>query len=132
MNRKIFILVIGIFILTSCKRNSETEYSFEDIQINTSDYYLTLPIGIKKNEVDNYTEGFYQHFVYSDNSYVIILRGGNAGLELPKSDNPKIHSRKENIDGIRMIYGNVKSERKAEFDKAFDLMKENGIKKKPS
>jgi hypothetical protein len=29
-----------------------------------------------------------------------------------------------------MIYGNVKTERKAEFDKAFDIMKENGLKKK--
>lgn len=130
MNRKIFILIIGILILTSCKQNSGIEYSFEDVQVNKSDYYLTLPTGIIKNQVDSYEEGFYQHFVYSDNSYVIILRGGNAELELPKSNNPKIHSRYESIDRIRMVYGNVKSERKAEFDKAFDLMKENGIKKK--
>jgi hypothetical protein len=130
MNRKIFILIIGILILTSCKQNSGIEYSFEDVQVNKSDYYLTLPPAIIKNQVDSYEEGFYQHFVYSDNSYVIILRGGNAELELPKSNNPKIHSRYESIDRIRMVYGNVKSERKAEFDKAFDLMKENGIKKK--
>jgi hypothetical protein len=130
MNRKIFILIFGILILSNCKQKSGIEYSFADVQINKSDYYLTLPIGIKKNEVDNYTEGFYQHFIYSDNSYVIILRGGNATLELPENENSETHSRKESIDGIRMVYGNVKAERKAEFDKALDLMKENGIKKK--
>ncbi|WP_407556299.1 hypothetical protein [Winogradskyella sp. 4-2091] len=95
-----------------------------------SDYYLTLPIGIEKNQVESYEEGFYQDFVYSDNSYVIILRGGNAGLELPKNENSETHSRKEYIDGTEMVYGNVKTERKAEFDKAFDIMKENGLKKK--
>ena len=130
MNRKYIILVIGFLILSSCKQKNETEYSFEDVQVNTTDYYLTLPKGIVENKVTNYTEGFYQHFIFSDNSYVIILRGGNAELELPKSDDSEIHSRAESIDGIRMIYANVKTERKAEFDKAFDLMKENGIKKK--
>ena len=130
MNRKIFILIFGILILSNCKKKSGIEYSFADVQINTSDYYLTLPTGITKNKTDSYEEGFYQHFVYSDNSYVTILRGGNAELELPKSDNAEIHSRYESIDRIRIVYGNVKPERKAEFDKAFDLMKENGIKKK--
>ena len=130
MNRKIFILIFGILILSNCKQKSGIEYSFADFQINKSDLYLTLPIGIKKNEVDSYTEGFYQHFIYSDNSYVIILRGGNATLELPENENSETHSRKESIDGIRIVYGNVITERKAEFDKAFDLMKEHGIKKK--
>ena len=130
MKRKIFILIIGILILSSCKQKSGIEYSFEDVQINTSDYYLTLPAGIIKNKVDSYEEGFYQHFVYPDNSYVIILRGGNAELELPKNENSGIHSRRQYIDRIIMVYGNVKTERKTEFDKAFDMMKENGLKKK--
>ena len=130
MNGNIFIIIFGILILSNCKQKSGIEYSFVDVQINKSDYYLTLPKDIKENKVTSYTEGFYQHFIFSDNSYVIILRGGNAELELPKSDNPEIYSRYENIDRIRMVYGNVKTERKAEFDKAFDLMKKNGIKKK--
>ena len=130
MNRKYFILIIGFLILSSCKQKNETEYSFENVQINTTDYYLTLPKGIIENKITNYTEGFYQHFIFSDNSYVIILRGGNAELELPQSDNSQIYSWEQSVDRIRMVYGNVKSERKAEFDKAFDLMKENGIKKK--
>jgi hypothetical protein len=58
------------------------------------------------------------------------LRGGNATLELPENKNAETHSREQSVDGIQMVYGNVKTERKAEFDKAFDLMKENGIKKK--
>ena len=130
MNKKNLILLFGILILFSCKQKNGIEYSFAEVQINKSDYYLTLPTGIKKNKVDNYTEGFYQHFVYSDSSYVIILRGGNAGLELPKSDNSEIHARKESIDGLKMVYGNVRTNRKEEFDKAFDLMKEKGLKKK--
>ena len=129
MNIKNLILIFGILILSNCKQKRGIEYSFADVQVNKSDYYLTLPIGIEKNQVDTYEEGFYQYFVYSDKSYVTILRGGNATLELPENENPEIHSRKENIDGVRMVYGNVTSERKAEFDKAFDLMKENGIKK---
>jgi len=130
MNKKYLILIFGILILLSCKLKSGIEYSFADVQINNSDYYLTLPIGIEKNQIDSYEEGFYQYFVYPDKSYVAIMKGGNATLELPENGNSAIHSRKESIDGIRMIYGNVTSERKAEFDKAFDLMKENGIKKK--
>ena len=130
MNKKITILIFGILILLSCKQNSGIEYSFEDVQINKSDYYLTLPTGIEKKHIDSYEEGFYQYFVYSDNSYVAILRGGNATLELPENENSETHSREQSVDRIRMIYGNVKTERKAEFDKAFDLMKENGIKKK--
>ena len=130
MNKKYLILILGILILLSCKLKSGIENSFVDVQINNSDYYLTLPIGIEKNQIDSYEEGFYQYFVYSDQSFVTILKGGNATLELPENENSETHSRKESIDGIRMIYGNVTSERKAEFDKAFDLMKETGIKKK--
>ena len=130
MKKKILIILIGILILSNCKQSGGIEYYFEDVQVNTSDDYLTLPTGIIKNKVDSYEEGFYQHFVYPDNSYVIILRGGNAELNKPKNDNPEIHSREQSVDRIRMIYGNVKTERKAEFDKAFDLMKENGLKKK--
>ena len=130
MKKKIFILIIGILILSNCKSKSGAEYSFEDVRINTSDYYLTLPAGITKNKIDSYEEGFYQHFVYSDNSYVIILRGGNAELELPKNENSGIHSRRQYVDRVIMVYGNVKTERKAEFDKAFDIMKESGLKKK--
>ena len=130
MNRNFFIFIFGIIILSSCKPKSLFEYSFVDVQINESDYYLTLPIGIIKNQVDTFEEGFYQYFIFSDNSYVILLKGGNAELELPKSDNRNIHSRYENIDRIQIVYNNVKTERRAEFDKAFDLMIENGILKK--
>ena len=130
MNRKILLLIIGILIFSNCKEKNEIEYSFVDVQINKSNYYLTLPAGITKNKVDHYEEGFIQQFIYSDKSYVIILRGGNADLELPNSDNAEIHSRYESVDRIQMVYGNVKSERKEEFDRAFDLMKVNGIKKK--
>jgi hypothetical protein len=131
MNRKILIIIIGILIVSSCKQKGEIEYSFEKVQISSSDYYLILPSGIVRNQVETYEEGFTQYFIYSDNSYVIILKGGNAELELPKSDNPEIHSRFQTINRIQMVYGNVKSERNVEFDRAFDLMKANGIKKKP-
>jgi hypothetical protein len=130
MNKKIFILLLGFLILSGYNQKSENECSLVEVQINETNYYLTLPTGIKKNEVTTYEEGFYQQFTYTDNSFVVILRGGNAELDEPKSDNPKIYSRKQRVDRIIMVYGNVKPERKAEFDKAFDLMKENGILKK--
>ena len=130
MKKKITILIFGILILLSCKQKSKIEYSFAEVQINKSDYYLTLPIGIEKNQIESYEEGFYQYFIYPDKSYVAILRGGNATLELPENKNSEIHSREQSVERIRMIYGNVKTERKAEFDEAFDLKKENGIKKK--
>jgi hypothetical protein len=130
MNRKIFILIFGILTLSNCELKSNIEYSFEDVQVRESDHYLTLPSGIIINEVNTYEEGFYQHFIYSDNSYVIILKGGNAELDLPENANSGIHSRRQYVDRVIMVYGNVKTERKVEFDKAFDIMKLNGIKKK--
>jgi len=130
MKRKITIIIIAILVLSSFKQQRGNKYSFEDIQINKSDSYLTLPKGIYKNIVKEYTEGFYQIFFYKDDSSVIILKGGNTILELPKNDNPDRFARKEIINRIQLVYGNVKLKRKAEFDKAFDLMKKNGIKKK--
>ncbi len=84
MKRNIIIFIFGILIFSSCALKNGNEYSFNDVQINQSQYYLTLPIGIKENKVETYTEGFYQHFLYSDNSYVVILRGGNAELNEPE------------------------------------------------
>lgn len=81
MNNKILILIFGILILSNCKQKNGIEYSFDEVQVNKSNYYLTLPIGIEKNQVDTYEEGIYQYFIYSDKSYVAILRGGNATLE---------------------------------------------------
>jgi hypothetical protein len=48
MIRKIIILIIGILILSNCKQKTEIVNSFEDVQINTYNLYLTLPIGIVK------------------------------------------------------------------------------------
>jgi hypothetical protein len=129
MNRKIYILIFGVLILSNCNQKSEIEYYFEQVQVNTTDLYLTLPKDIIENKVTTYEEGYYQHFIFSDNSFVIILRGGNAELH-NKIDSPETFYRKQSVDGIRMIYDHVKSERKAEFDKAFNLMKENGLKRK--
>ena len=56
MNKKNLILIFGILILFSCKQKNGIEYSFTEVQINKSDFYLTLPTGIKNNKVDNYTE----------------------------------------------------------------------------
>jgi hypothetical protein len=130
MKTKIIIIIIGISILFGFKQQKENKYKLIDVQINKSESYLTLPKGIKINKVTELTEGFYQIFFYSDHSSVIILKGENTILELPTNDNPNAFARKEIIDGIQMVYGNVMTKRKAEFDKAFDLMKKNGIMKK--
>lgn len=130
MNKKVFILIFGILIFSNCKEKTGIEYSFENVQISTSELYLTLPTGIVKNEVEDFTEGIYQQYIYSDKSLVLISTNGMGQITLPEKQYPGFHWRKEKIDGIQVAYVNVKSERKAEFDKAFDLMIENGIKKK--
>ncbi|MFD1096127.1 hypothetical protein [Salegentibacter chungangensis] len=130
MIKIISVLILSIFIITSCKNGDQQEFSLEDVQINETNDYLQLPAGIIENKVKLYEEGFTQHFIYPDSSYVIILKGENAELALPKTDNPDIFSKKENIEKFQIIYGNVKSSRKDEFDFAFKRMKKNGIKKK--
>lgn len=131
MKKKIFILIIGILILSNCKPKSEIKYSFEDVKIDSTQIYLKLPTGIIKNKVEDFTEGIFQQFIYFDKSLVIISTSGMGQINLTEKDsNPNTHWRLEIIDGIQIAYWNVKSERKAEFDKAFDLMKENGLEKK--
>jgi len=126
MNRKIFILIFGFLILLNCKQ--KREISLADVQIGNSQHYLTLPTGIVRNHIEDYTEGIYQDFYYSDNCVVIVSTSGFGQVTLPEENRIGFYDRKEVINGIQIAYINVEAERKAEFDKAFDLMKENGIK----
>ncbi|HET8737368.1 MAG TPA: hypothetical protein VFM69_12290 [Pricia sp.] len=130
MKINLFLYVIGFFVLLSCGEKNGQETSFEKFQINNSDQYLTLPAGVIENEVTTYEEGFTQHFIYENNSYVILLRGGNAELATPNGSKPERFSREEKINGFHLMYGNVTTERKLEFDQAFDQMKENGLERK--
>ena len=66
--------------------------------------------------------------MYSDNSVIALLCAHNADLNINKEQNDKFN-KKEIINGITIIYENVKPEQKGVFDKALDLMNENGIKK---
>ena len=129
MKLKVIIYICSIFLLWSCGQKNGSGYSFQDVQISTSDNYLVLPSGFVTDEVNSYEEGFTQHFIYSDSSYVIILKGSNADLAVPGGQNTDNYSREQNVEGIQMLYGNVRADRKAEFDQAFDLMKKNRLKK---
>ena len=130
MYRKVFILLFGFLILFNCKEKMEREYYLGEVQISSFNLYLTLPKGIVKNEIEDFTEGIFQQFIYSDKSLVIVSTNGWGQIELPKKEKAGLHFRKERIDGIEVAYMNVKSERKEEFDKALDFMLDKGIKKK--
>jgi hypothetical protein len=89
---------------------------------------LILPKDWVKRERHEYMEGFSQTYLYSDNSVIALLCGYNADLNINKEQNDEFN-RKEMINGITIIYENVKPEQKGVFDKAFDPKNENGIKK---
>jgi len=117
-----------IVILTSCKDNNRTDYSFEKVQIEQTDIFLTLPTGIDSSEIEDFTEGIFQQFNYTDKSIVLISTNGMGQIHMSDSLNDKVIERKEIIDGIQIAYFITKKERKAEFDTAFNQMMENGLK----
>ena len=99
MKIRILLYIIGSLILFSCGEKNGQETSFDDLQINKSDQFLALPAGVIENKVTTYEEGFTQHFIYKENSYVIILQGGNAELAVPNnSKSDKFPGKKELTD----------------------------------
>ncbi len=88
---------------------------------------IEIPSGIHKIQKDSYEEGFILLIAYADTSYISILCGGNATLNIKAARMKNLYARKEIIEGRQIIYENVPVERKAIFDLAFDRLKENGL-----
>lgn len=131
MKNIFFILFLGNILIGSCREKK----SFDNLMCNTildgckgKSIALILPKDWVKTERHEYMEGFSQTYVYSDNSVIALLCAHNADLNINKEQNDKFN-KKEIINGITIIYENVKPEQKGVFDKALDLMNENGIKK---
>lgn len=130
MNKKIFLPLFGILILFIVYQKCGNKNSLDQIQIEDTELYLTLPSGIVNKEVDDFTFGIYKHFNYSDKSFVLISTHDMGIIKLPKDSSPGFHWRKEKIDGIQIIYGDVRPKKKTIFDKYFDQMLAKGVKKK--
>jgi hypothetical protein len=58
----------------------------------------------------------------------VISTNGMGYIDMSGEKSDKVIERKEVIDGIQIAYFITNKERKAEFDQAFNLMLENGLK----
>lgn len=84
---------------------------------------IHVPKGYAKPKYHWYEEGYYLVLSYPDNSYISILCGGNAVLDLPRKRKKDLHYRLESIQGCcPIIYGGVTSENLLVFDQAFDAL----------
>lgn len=81
-----------------------------------------IPNGKYRTFYDNYEEGFLYSIVYWDGSYISILCGANAEIDLNKQKNANLYSRTEHVKGLKIIYENVTGERLYIFNEAFDLL----------
>ena len=88
---------------------------------------IDIPSGIFKIQKDSYEEGFILLILYTDASYISILCGGNASLNIKTVGKENLFNRKEIIDGRQIIYENVPIGRRKIFDLAFDRLVESGL-----
>ena len=83
---------------------------------------LMLPKGWKIPDRLEIEEGFIQTYSYPDKSYLSILCG-DAEFHKQEIVKENEFAREEKYNGFSIIYGNVKSNRKEEFDAALNLIK---------
>jgi len=88
---------------------------------------IDIPSGIFKIQKHSYEEGFILLIAYTDASYISILCGGNASLNVKTVGKENLFNRKEIIDGRQIIYENVPIGRRKIFDLAFDRLVESGL-----
>ncbi len=129
MSNRFLVLSFLLFISFTSLSQIVINLDFEDVQIVDFNLYLTLPKGIERNTTEDFTEGIAQQFFYKDGSSVVLTTSPMGGLTLPENELEGYNFRLERIDRITFMYA-VRNSRKAEFDKAFDFMKKNGLKKK--
>ena len=122
---KFLIIIVGIFILTSCGGLEKKEFKFDEVGLEDcmgKRKVLFLPKGWTKSDRNYYGEGFIESYTYSDKSVISVLCGGNAELIFSELFDKDKYSRKESSVGRTIMYENVPEERKIEFDEAFDKM----------
>ncbi|MFK5983622.1 MAG: hypothetical protein QM499_11965 [Flavobacteriaceae bacterium] len=126
MNRIIYTLIIGIIFLGSCRDEKKSEILLDHTIVTDClgkplKLYLPKGFGIP-DRVEDYT-GFFQTYIYSDKSCLTIMCDSTSELGISKAIKENVFAREEKFNGFSMIYWNVKAERKAEFDLAFEKMK---------
>jgi hypothetical protein len=82
---------------------------------------IHVPSGHAKPRHDWYEEGYYLTLIYPDKSYIFLLCGGNAVLNLPKKRKKNRYYRRESVHGCcPLIYAEVTPEQLPVFERAFD------------
>lgn len=85
---------------------------------------VKVPNGQFHSSFDSYEEGYLYSVVYDDSSFITILCGANAELNL-NTKKQNLYSRKEKVNGVTLIYENVQKVRLKIFNQAFDLILAN-------
>jgi len=126
MKRIIYFLIFILLLVSSCKNEKESNIILDETIImncfgKSLKLYLPKGFGIP-DRVEEYT-GFFQTYTYPDKSALSIMCDSTSVLEISKDIEYRGFTREEKINDISFIYWNVTTERKAEFDFAFDKMK---------
>lgn len=85
------------------------------------DKTIKVPAGHKKPYHNNYEEGSIITISYPDSSYIAIICGSNAELNL-KDENTNLHGRKIYSDGLTIIYEHVRDKNLKYFERAFSKL----------
>ena len=118
-------VLILMVVLTSCNQlleeNTFEEYSLEDCFGKSKS--LLLPKGWFRDKSHHNGHGYIQLIQYPDSSYIMINCAHTTEIHPNKLLEPGFHSRIEVIDGISILYNNVPTRNKPEFDRSFELIK---------
>jgi hypothetical protein len=85
---------------------------------------LKIPEGYIWTDTSRYVEGHIVTVIYPDSSYISILCGANAELNLPSEQIKELYYRKKKFKGITILYQRVTPIRKKTFDKFFASLPE--------
>lgn len=120
-----YSILLWMVMLTSCnhllEENTFEEYALKDCFGKSKN--LLLPKGWLRDKSHYNGHGYLQLIQYPDSSYIMINCAHTTEIQPSKLLQPGFHSRIEVIDGISILYSNVPTRNKPEFDRSFELMK---------
>ncbi|WP_339839695.1 hypothetical protein [uncultured Flavobacterium sp.] len=121
-----YILIFFSFFLNNCIAQDKNDSIILGISKVTECNGKTIELILPKNwntpdrlDID---KGFIQTYIYPDKSYISFMCG-DAELHKQKNIKEGEYAREEKYNGFSIIYGNVKADRKDEFDEALNRMK---------
>ncbi|HLO72671.1 MAG TPA: hypothetical protein VK164_01930 [Flavobacterium sp.] len=124
MSKFPYFLIFILFLSFNCKAQ-EKKINLEKTYItdcNGKTIELVLPKNWDTPDRLEIDKGFIQTYIYPDKSYLSIMCG-NSEFHKQKVVKENEFAREEKYNGFAIIYGNVKAERKEEFDNALNEMK---------